>query len=550
LSEAQKTQVIIQASQLGLEIVAAVVKRGVRIGAIFYADGLTGAQRAGAIARILGTGGDAGEGSALYNGLLKIGNSTARWLGDTEGMLGQEGGRFSRVFSESTTLDDATWVGKIFGRNLDEFIATRIGPIFILAGIGLSIYYIVEGEPGAAALANDCLNIIGGSFALFATVGGWLVDAGIVAAEGVLASIFSCAGVLGVLCALAGIGLMIYELFQKPPDPVEEFVDDYARPAGFAVSGQSSSIDYAVPYINPDQGGLLMVGFSLSTSQQYLLANNVPGKQYPLANNAAGPPQLPIPGSIRVGNATALPDCVWLSQTDGFGLSQIGTVVELYSPKPVPLLLSLMSDNTVSFQPYLPHPHQLGSRIVTQTWLSTPVANATLTSDGHLASIPLTFRAVPPDGNKNYSPSNASRWLKVTDSGITSDPAAGTVFTLQMSGMAPNYMHMVDINFLLNSTPTKQQTYGPAFAVPPSTPVTFSQTGKLPPFLTFSAQTGTFTPDGTTRASRTFDSDCTVTGTNDVSNPKSTASASFTITVKAAPPLPTADAKEAMAVAA
>jgi hypothetical protein len=548
LSDAQKAQVIIQASQLGLEIVAAVVKRGVRIYAIFQAEGLTGAQRASAIFKVLGTGGgEVEEGSALYEGLVKIGNSTARWLGDTEGTaefgMVESRGAFGRYIYTSVR-EEGGWAGKIFGRNLDEFIATRIGPILILAGIGLSIYFIAKGEPGAAALANDCLNIIGGSFALFATVGGWLVDAGVVAAEGVLAAIFSFAGVLGVLCALAGIGLMIYELFQKPPDPVQEFVDDYAGPAGFTVSGQSSSIDYAVPYINPDQGGLLMVGFSLSANQQYLLANN-----------AASPPpsgvRQPIPGSIRLGNATALPDCVWLSQTDGLGLSQIGTVVELYSPKPVPLLLSLMSDNTVSFQPavtFVRHPVERRP-IVTQTWLITPVGNATLTSDGHLASIPLTFRAVPPDSNGNYSPSNASRWLKVTESGITSDATASTVFTLQMSGMAPNYMHMVDINFLLNSTPTQQQTYGPAFAVPPSTPLTFSQTGQLPPFLTFSAQTGAFTPDGTTPASSTFDSNCTVAATNAL-NPHSPASASFTITVKAAPPLPTAATKEAMSVAA
>jgi hypothetical protein len=164
-----------------------------------------------------------------------------------------------------TAAEEGTLAARFFGRNLDEFVATRLGPMFILAGIGFSLYSIVEGEAGIP-LANDILNIVGGSLMLLAMAGEWAIEAGFIVEDGVMATIISSAGPLAILAALAGIGLMIYEMVQQPPDPVQEFVDNYAQPAGFAVASQSAGIDYAVPYSNPDQSGLMMVGFSLSAN--------------------------------------------------------------------------------------------------------------------------------------------------------------------------------------------------------------------------------------------------------------------------------------------
>ena len=258
-----------------------------------------------------------------------------------------------------------------------------------------------------------------------------------------------------------------------------------------------------------------MVGFSLSANQQNLRANS--------------------DGSISLGSATSLPNCIWVSQTDGLGMSQIITVVQPDATQPpVAVLLSLMSDNSVSFQPALPPPPTtpvpppIGSpTVVTQTWLSAPVGNATLTSTGgFLASIPLTFQPVLPDTNGNYAPSQASGWLVQTSQGAGFSQSSGTTFTLTMSGMAPNYMRMVNMPFLLNSTPSAQQTYGPAFGVYPSTPMTYALTGELPPFLIFSTQTGAFTPNGTS-ASATYQSNDSISATNACG----TASAPFQITV-------------------
>jgi hypothetical protein len=545
LNDEQKTQLGFNTAQLALEILAAVVKRGVRIGALFGVDGLTTAQRTAAVSKIITTG----ESDFLDFGLPKIGSSFARWLGDTKGTVGLFSDFsdapwgwdiFTRM--SDTAAEEGSLATRVFGASLDEFVATRLGPLFILSGIGFSLYSIIEGE-ASIPLANDILNIVGGPMMLLAMAGEWAIEEGIIAADGVMATIFSAAGPLAILAALAGIGLMIYEMFQQPPDPVQEFVDNYARPAGFAVAGQSASIDYAAPYSNPDQSGLMMVGFSLSANGKYLLANS--------------------DGSIGAGAATVLPDCVWQSQTDGLGLSRIVTVIQPDPTKlPVAVWLSLISDRSgnlsVSFQPKAspPMPPSTpfgpvvdGPKIVTQTWLSAPAGNPKLTSKGgFLDSIPLTFRPVLPDGNGNHAPSQASGWLMLTDKGLAISQTAGTTFTLQMSAMAPNYMRMADLSFLQGSTPDPTQTYGPAFGVPPSTPMTYSLKEELPAFLTFSTQTGAVTPNGGTTPSSAYQSTNSITAENTfLKKPTDTADFTIAVTPLSTPPSPPANVAAAEA---
>lgn len=361
---------------------------------------------------------------------------------------------------------------------------------------------------------------------LLATLGGWAIAGGLIAETGFMATIIAGAGPLAILAALAGVGLMLYELFKTPADPVDQFVTDYARPAGFVVGGRASSLDYATPFINPDQAKLLMIGFSLSADGKTLRVNP--------------------DGSIQLGAVTTLPNCVWLASTDGLGMSTVCTVAQPDETKPpVVLYLSMMSDHTVSFQPSMPPPKSspavaaTAPTVVTQTWLSSPQGNATLASDGkHMVSLPLRFSPILPDKKGNYAPSQASGWLALAGTGVVVSDQAGTTFTLAMSGMAPNFMTMVDLNFILDSTPSTQQTYGPTFGIVPSTPATYDREGApLPTFLGFSKQTGAFTPNGqkATPASKT-------NNTISATNPCGTASAPFTITVAAPPPPPTAPA--------
>ncbi|VVJ18480.1 Uncharacterised protein [Amycolatopsis camponoti] len=528
LSGVQRATLVINTVQLGLQIVSAVLKRGVRIYAIFNVNGMTKLQRYAALKDIVLKG----ETTQLEEGLLKIGNSTARWIGDVEGTVGKlaaagDSELTTALLTETTaTAEEASLVSRVFGANLDEFVATRVGPVLILAGIVVSIVHLAEGETGLA-LVSDVLNIVSGSLMLFAIVGGWLVAEGAIAAGGVLATMIAFAGPLAVLAALAGVGLMLYELFKKQPDVIEDFVNDYAKAAGFRVDGKNRSLDYAVPYRNPDRNSLLMVGSTLAVDGDVLQANP--------------------DGSIRFGAGTSLPDCVWQVTTDAFGVSTFFTVLRPDPAKP-PVLryLSLMDDGTVSFQPKMPGRGTVQDSsspvVVCQTWIGGPW-DSRLTGDGKfLASLLLMLGPAPLDSDGHFDPSaeKALRCLARRDDRLVVIelttppfgplPTPGVVFTLSMAGMAPNFMTMADLSFPLGSTPSTLQTFSPGFAVLPSTPVKFRHGGDaLPAFLRFDDKTGAVTPNGKEAAekSRTRSS---ITA----SNPCGGSSASFDVVV--APP--------------
>ncbi len=521
LSDGEKGQLVTNTVQLGVQVLAAIVKRGIRAYAIFNVEGMSKFERAAALSKIM----VAGEADMLDAGLMKIGNTTARWLADTEGSLGRlatsgaAGETAVLINNAATDAEEASFTAKVFGRNLDEFVATRLGTILVLAGIGFSIYMLTTGESGVA-LASDVINIIGGALALFNTFGEWAILGGYIAEEGTMATLITCAGPLAILAALAGIGLMLYQLFKKQPDPVEEFVNGYVKKAGFYVSRQAGSIDYAVAHQNPDKDKLMMIGFTL-TSDYY---NKILG----VHND----------GSISYASASSLPDTVWQASTDAQGMSRILTIIQpsgATAPKVV--FLSLMSDQTVSFQPLMPAKKPAAGKvgdpatIVTQTWL-TGCFGASNYTNGQLASLLLQLQPVWPDDKGNYAPAQAKDFLTASDGGVTIGNLGDNrlFFTLEMAGMAPNYIKMPDMHFILNSTPSTAQQYGPTFGILPSTPLSFSIANTtLPPFLAFSSETGSFAPNGQ-KASQAANMDNSIT----VKNVLGSVSAAFKITVAAA----------------
>jgi hypothetical protein len=526
LTRAQKTQLIANALQLGLQIVAAVVKRGVRAFMIFNHAGINTVQRAAAVSKLFVSG----ETDVLDKGLMNMGKSMARWLADNEktvGVIGEvELFGFTQVIEDEVTLMET-----VFGRNLDAFMATRVGPVFILLGIGLSLYFIIENHEQGLALAGEILNIASGSLMIFAQAGAWAIEAAvgaeIITAEAAaqLSTFISAAGPLGILAALVGVGIMLYEMFKTPPDPVTEFVDQYVKPTDFYLHSEAGAIDYATAYNNPDQNKLLMVGFSLSSQGNSLTVG--PG------------------GSLGLGPATAMPNCVWQVLTDGLGLSRIGTIMRPDDNKPpVGVLLSLMSDYTVSFQPPMPPPRPQSSAraassapagcapwVLTQTWLSDVQGDAKLTSTGgFLASLDLTLQPVLPDAQGNYARSQAAGWLLLSDGSAFYDTVRSTRFTLDMSGMAPNFMRMPDLKFIADTTPMTGLVFAPAFGVSPSTPLSFAVTGTLPTFLDFHAETGNFETNGK-KADPAPPASYSITAKNTISGREHSATAAFKIIV-------------------
>ncbi|WP_438000325.1 hypothetical protein WMF26_11345 [Sorangium sp. So ce185] len=511
LDAGQKAELILETCQFGLQMISAVVTRGVRVYAIYSAEGLTTYQRFASIFKVIGSG--EAETAVMNDAMMQVSNNMARWIGDTAGSYAEREAmaRLARVglFGEDEAAQ-VSWTTKIFGRNLDEFIATRVGPVLILAGMGLSIYFIATGESGLALGADIC-NLVSGALSLFAVVGGWFIVEG---ATGVFATMVAVAGPLAIIAALVGVALMIWEMFQTPPDPVKQFVDDYVRPAGFYVATQCGAIDYATSYARSGTH-LLMMGFQLTVGAQALLANG--------------------DGTIALGTPNYMPSCVWASAADGFGLTQICAQVQPAQGKaPVSLLLSLMSDNSVSFQPKVtkanPPRSSGGPTVTTQMWLCNTAGGVTTTQTDNgataLASMQIYLQPVLPDANGDYSPSQASGQLVLQGNTLAWSRDRATDFLLSMAGLQPNYMSMVNPRFLVNTTPSTSQSFGPNFGTYPSSPLKYTLSGSLPDFLDFDDATGKLSPNGRA-ASAALERPMTITATNDLGNDH----ADFVITV-------------------
>lgn len=505
LTTSEKAETVTNAVQLGTQVLSIIVRRGVQAYVVFTADGFSTAQRGAALAKLFSTG----ESDILNQGLRRVSSNMARWLGDVSGERNEE-----MLMMNIGENDEVAWTARIFGRNLDECLSARIGPLFIIAGMALSIAFIAEGETGVA-LASDAVSLAAGALTLFAMVGGWAVEAGIASAE--VASVISAAGPLAVLAAFVGIGLLIYELCDTPhpTDPVKEFIEQYAQEAGLVVASQCSAIDYVTLYKN-STNNLTMVGFSLLTGSNAVLTDNT--------------------GNLSIGTPTNLPNGVWNCITNGVGLTRIFTVVDVPGQGLATYLLSLMSDNSIQFQPNIQTSNNNGTldsqpTVVTQIWISIPSGNATL-NNNNLYSLNITLQAVPPDVHGKYSPANATRWMTVNNNAIVSNSSTSTVFTLQMNGISPNYMKMNNLEFAANSIPDTSGK-APVCGVNPSNPLAYTVVGKnsapFPDFLTLSTTTGKITPKGTTTPASLPATTFTITATSSILS--ASASADFTITV-------------------
>lgn len=516
LSTEERAELVTNVAQMGLQIAGSIAKRGVRAWLVATADGLAPGQRVAATFNVLWNGKTnwkfLGDSEILDDALLNTGSKAAKWVASSEtGLLetlAEDGSlTVDNVLEVASSFgEDDSWIVTIFGKNLDTFIATRICSVFIIAGMGYTIYAIATGDSGIE-LGADIASLVSGALSLLAIAGEWAVSEALIDSAGWLAAFCTVAGPLAIVAALAGLALMLWNVFRKKPDPVAEFVNQYVKQAGFYVTSKDSAIDYVTLYKATDQNNLMMVGFTLGTGAQCLCANN--------------------DGSIGLGSTDYMPAYVWLVKTDGVGLSQIFAVVQpAGTTGTVQLLLSLMKDNTISFQPVTNKPGDKND-VVTQSWYTTPTSNAVLANDGaNLQSLSLQFQPViPHDGT--YDPEYAQGYMVQTTTGVAySLNGPGTSFQLTMSAVAPNYMQMVNLNFKQNTIPSELQKWGPTFGLFPSTPLTFALNNQLPDFLTFNTGSGEIQPNGQ-EAMSVLRIDETMTA----SNAKGSANATFTINV-------------------
>lgn len=472
LSDQDRASTILFSVQMGTRVLANVIKDSVHTYAVFEAGGWNSVERSAAF---LGE-----EAQAIEYGMSRIGNRTLRWFGGKRSLANaQEFEAWSQEAFIADSIDELfatevagaedTWLETVFGSNIDEFISRRLGPVLILAGIGISVWALIDGGLDSEMIAFNVLNIVSGVAFLFSTF----------MATGTAATMVS---VLGYAAAIAGFALLIYEAFgKKRPTPVETFIKDYVDPQGFGVTSACNAIDYAIQYTDDDTNEL-MVGFSLSADGNTLSCQQ--------------------DGSIKSGHANKMPDTVWVQRTNGLGLSQIvAKLPSTDSKKPVSRYLSLMKDGSVKFAPLMTAIEDEDpikkTDIVSQTWLTSPSGEAeTANQKTALTKMALKIQPVYKDKQDQILPSGAKGWLTFENGHLQTSTQSSTVFTLTMSGMAPNYMTLPTITYHENNLPFESDTYDANFGVIPSFPHSWQLLSELPPFLKFNKETGTVSPNG------------------------------------------------------
>ncbi|KAI8298950.1 Jerky protein-like protein-like [Colletotrichum sp. SAR11_240] len=153
---------------------------------------------------------------------------------------------------------------KIFGRSAGEFLTNCVGAV--LAGVNIvmsAINLAKTSDPLEKAM--DSLMIASGGLQLLAIGANWAVTAEIVTSDlavSIFETVAAVAGPLAIAAAFAGLVIVIVMAFtdSTPPNPVQDFVDKYAEPAGLKMD-----FDTAIDYLNvvpPDSSATSLNGIS------------------------------------------------------------------------------------------------------------------------------------------------------------------------------------------------------------------------------------------------------------------------------------------------
>ncbi len=121
-------------------------------------------------------------------------------------------------------------VARLLGRNLDEFMAYRIGAALGIANLVLSAIFLAESTDDLEWAGNSLVTA-SAAFSLIASLGGW----GFSLAGSFETAAMFCSGLnaLATVVAVAGFIVLVIDLVRhKPAPPIQTFAKDQANAAG------------------------------------------------------------------------------------------------------------------------------------------------------------------------------------------------------------------------------------------------------------------------------------------------------------------------------
>ena len=424
----------------------------------------------------------------------------AKWLVDTKGPSGQAGttALLAAENAEEIMVTERSMskMERAFGKNLNEFVATRLAAVFATINIVLSAIQLSNSDTGIEKAMNSMF-LISGILEMVSIVGTWAISAASIAAGSTLATVFGVASALGVIAAVVGTIIMVVILatHKDPPTPLENFVNDQAAKAGYKMD-KGVDIDYFQPSSIDDQINALGIAIS-ETSGYDKCIRALPDHTLDLSTLSYGS------------------DTVWEIDTDQFGYAKFATTIYPKETTSVSILLKLKNGKLIgegsvaeedensykwvcgiTGEPvYTTTSQEIGGNNVTQKFLQS----ATFTI-------------------KNFASSKKGidDYLNIVNGKLVVNENP-TEWVLSMQGMKPSHLTYQD--FILNSYYKTAASY-PKLDQPGSDyGKKWSITPALPDFLEFDTQTGTISQKGPVV---NFTGNFTVTVTNHYGSAKAT----------------------------
>lgn len=386
--------------------------------------------------------------------------------GDRLGMLqGKQqfalaGGRAADAAKYGRKIAGQKALNFVFGRNMREFVATRIGAAVAAGGIIMAAIALHNGgEP--IEVAVNALFLVASTLELIATVGAWgLAYAGVTTIGGMaVGSILAAVSIVGLVVLIAGFVLMVVMMFRPEPSPVEKFAES-AGPFYMPFKAAIDSFEVYQPLSQPQRTGIAVHTGSLDHTMV-----------------------IHTDGSVGRGKVNYSGHTAFYSQVDQKGRVQIAAPIRDAANASVFFALSTDESGKVKTTNAVADNAAQDPKLLWIAEIQGPGTYEKTGTDGqklHSAPFRLSSAYWADRGERRYLvPDAGSGWR------LSTEP--GPALTIEMVPMEPRGLQAADITWF---TYQHDERRSPALDSPGSEPRTWSISPALPTGIELVTATG------------------------------------------------------------
>ncbi|NJK31088.1 MAG: hypothetical protein HC927_01000 [Deltaproteobacteria bacterium] len=381
--------------------------------------------------------------------------ASARWILENGEVVSQVAAKEASALLGGAAKRDLTVMQRVFGRNLNEFTATRLGALFAIVGVVLASISIANSH-GTLDTVGNVLFLAASCIDLLATAGAWALSAvGIIEIGGLAVStILAAVNTITAALAIAGVVIMLVILFRPRPTSVQRFAENQAAKAGLYM---------------PDKAGI--------DSFEVYLVEGQPQRVGPslLFGGSKSVATFAIDGSISLGPQRNGSESVLVLDTDWRGYARFGSILQDGDSQQL-LYLTLDEDGVVKVAPQIANADATDR----QRWVAE-IEGHVVWQDGHVESADFRFYNA-----YEFESSGTKVWLTANGQAVVGG-AKASLWTVKMETMCVSGLEAKDISLY---TYDYDRVFPSYLAQWGSAPRTWSVSPALPAFMTFDPTSG------------------------------------------------------------